>query len=176
MITLKTTKLLSSTLLCFMLVGCFGGNSNNDAQSDDGEIIVKTVYYPNGKIMVESPHKNGLPHGIEKMYDEDGSLFRTSTSVNGVLDGVVRTYFKSGELRSETDWKNGKAHGMMTYYYKDGTVKTASPYVHGSVEGIVRTYYSTGELCTETPYVHTKPKGKGTEYFKDGRVKSERVF
>ncbi|WP_281650667.1 toxin-antitoxin system YwqK family antitoxin [Helicobacter bilis] len=57
---------------------------------------VEREYHSNGKLMRETPYKNGKIEGIEKWYDE------------------------SGNLASEIPHKNDEAHGNLKYYTEDG--------------------------------------------------------
>ena len=41
------------------------------------------LYYPNGKLKIESNQKNGLPDGVSIFYDENGKVVDQATFKNG---------------------------------------------------------------------------------------------
>ncbi len=45
-------------------------------------LLVKE-YYPNGKIKIDEPYKNGQIDGIAKAYDEAGKVIQQATFKNG---------------------------------------------------------------------------------------------
>ena len=53
-----------------------------------GEYYIQRWRYKNGNIHSETPYKNGLIHGLKKLY------------------------YKNGNIHCETPYKNGKIHGL----------------------------------------------------------------
>ncbi len=51
-------------------------------------ITIKKEYHPNGTVKVERRYKNGRLHGISKFYTEDGKLWATQNSTNGVKESM----------------------------------------------------------------------------------------
>ena len=45
--------------------------------------LLAKEYYPNGKIKIEEPYKNGKLDGTAKAYDENGKIIHQATFKNG---------------------------------------------------------------------------------------------
>jgi len=61
-------------------------------ESSRGEVI---QYYESGEIKETATYKNGMAHGFDKRYDEDGQLVLEAVYENGVL--TKSTKFKGGK-------------------------------------------------------------------------------
>ncbi|PID34494.1 MAG: hypothetical protein CR971_03005, partial [candidate division SR1 bacterium] len=40
---------------------------------------------------------------------------------NGILHGIQKSWFQDGTLQYEVNWKKGKKHGTASLYAEDGT-------------------------------------------------------
>ncbi|MCP4713875.1 MAG: hypothetical protein GY868_02065 [Deltaproteobacteria bacterium] len=45
-------------------------------------------YYPNGALKAERRYKNGILHGLSRFYTENGNLWATQNSADGVTQGM----------------------------------------------------------------------------------------
>lgn len=88
------------------------------------------LWYPNGTVMAERPHRAGLPHGQWKMWYEDGSVKSLRNYVDGVIDGEMWGWHDNGQVSDFNVYDKGKeithkswvADGtpFYNYVYQDG--------------------------------------------------------
>ncbi len=80
----------------------------------DGEKSgVEVIYDAIGKLFRETTWKCGKQNGLERGYEEStGKVFWEGEFVNGVHHGFERTYYDNGILKSEGCRENGKRNGV----------------------------------------------------------------
>lgn len=64
-------------------------------------------HYENGNVKLETSWKDGKKDGIEKFYNQDGTLRWTYTYTQGVPNGVATFYYDSGAMYSKTIYADG---------------------------------------------------------------------
>lgn len=134
-----------------------------------GQTIIE--YHPNGKIhWQKNLDEDGLPHKINREYNDRGILIAERTYDRGVLDGISKLYYPSGELRTELLFKGGKRHGISLGYYKSGTLKDRGRYLEDQLDGIVRKYNSDGSLKAEMNFKNDRQEGATETYHPGGAV------
>ena len=102
--------------------------------------------YPSGLVSDENKVVNGLKHGLEKDFREDGQLFREQNYKNDELEGLSQCYNESGQLSDECNYKNGKKEGLAKVYHKKGYLLREQNYKNGELEGLTKWYYENGQL------------------------------
>lgn len=114
---------------------------------EDGQVVTKITFHPNGVLESETPLKDGL------------------------VDGVRHTYHPSGEPNSTEIWTLGKQEGT-TVIYKNGHLHREVPYLAGEKSGIERVYKSDGELAEEVSWMSGKKHGPHRTYV-EGQVSTK---
>ena len=71
------------------------------------KIKIKTEYYEDGAIHIETPYINGLRHGVQIWYYDDQSPRWKASYVNGKKHGVQKGYYRDGSFLWETPYVNG---------------------------------------------------------------------
>lgn len=77
---------------------------------------LKTVYYPNGKIVDEVVYKNGLKEGVYKKYSESGIVMESSFFKNGEYDGEAIYKDPNDQVVAKGMFKKGKKIGMWQFF------------------------------------------------------------
>lgn len=87
-------------------------------QKKDGE----WRYYArnNGVLILVETYRNGLAHGVSKVYYETGVLMMERQFVDGRLEGQAKIYYPSGALKEEGAYLNDEKTGIWKAYNEDG--------------------------------------------------------
>jgi antitoxin component YwqK of YwqJK toxin-antitoxin module len=123
------------------------------------------------------PWKNGVKHGIEKVYAHHKYVQAEIPWEKGTLHGVKKTYYAGGKLRSETTYEQGVAHGPTKGYAKDGSVSRQSHMKKGKRDGVLVEYWpGTQQKKREIPYRKGTVHGTTREWYADGQLKRQMTF
>jgi len=90
----------------------------------DGHPLTGTIidhYLVTNFLWTEEDYRNGVKHGITKVYFPSGKLQREIDFKNGLRDGFHITYFENGRKARIKSFRNGIAHGLEIHYYSDGS-------------------------------------------------------
>jgi antitoxin component YwqK of YwqJK toxin-antitoxin module len=74
------------------------------------ETEIKREYHENGKLMYEHSYVNGIRHGIQKWYYDNG-LEDQFHMKNGQLYGIRQFWYKDGRRNFFQKWKNHQRNG-----------------------------------------------------------------
>jgi len=114
----------------------------------EGQIVLRTTYHPNGMPAAHTPY------------------------VQGVIEGERRSYFSGGEPATIEMWRNNTQHGI-THVFEQGEKRADIPYVHGQKHGIERCYRHNGKtvddntLAQEVSWVNGQKHGPVHHYIGD---------
>ena len=142
-------------------------------------------YHPNGALQKRSPFVNGVMHGEEEVFDQDGSLIEKHTYQTGNKEGLSIKYWekemvqveeayhndllqtgsyynKQGELISSIE--NGK--GMKALFDpRDGRLTQLHAFNEGNPEGIVKEFDAKDALKLLYHIKDEMKHGEEWEYF-----------
>ncbi len=107
----------------------------NFACSVQNETGLKKIYYPSGKLQLESYYKNGQLDGISKLYRETGELWIERNYVNGEKEGISKVYNEDGTWKEEY-YKSNKEDGHWLTYSKDGKKISFVDYKNGQLKKV----------------------------------------
>ena len=102
--------------------------------------------YGNGGIDIKCPivqtkDGNFTIHGTYSEYFNTSNIVaRTIEYSNGVCHGKQIEYYENGLLKSETTWENGRSHGEFKSWYKNGQLEVKGNYKNGKLDGNI-TYW-----------------------------------
>lgn len=88
-------------------------------------------YLENGALRRRSPYRDGVRHGVEKVYFADGSMEQEITYRNGVASGAAVFYYPNGNRRREVFFGEGRILSSADYA-PDGTLDTSGDYFKSS--------------------------------------------
>ena len=131
------------------------------------KIEVKRELGSNGLIAKSGGYnKDGQPHGIHRLYDENGHVKSSKVFDNGDLlgEGIVKKnglkdgnwvlYYKSGNKLAEGEFKNGKKIGYWKYYFENGLLESEGDYdIYGKQDGLWKEYHESGNIREEMNFI-----------------------
>ena len=119
-------------ILIFILVSSCSNQSNDDI----GQILIREgVIYSektnepiNGTYTYKTiqgdnystSFKNGIRHGVQKLYDSDGYLIIRENYKDGVLHGLHESFNSNGVLIFSGNYENGKEIGVWKFFDDSG--------------------------------------------------------
>lgn len=101
---------------------------------NNGQMVARTTYYPNGAPKTITPY------------------------VNGIVEGQRKTYLPAGEPCTVETWSGGLQDGI-TFVYQNGEKHAEVPYARGSREGIERRYRNGTDVIEEIYWMDDKRHG-----------------
>jgi antitoxin component YwqK of YwqJK toxin-antitoxin module len=106
---------------------------------ENGQMVLRQTYHPNGSPKETIPYRNDL------------------------VDGVRRTYQPAGEPDTVEQWRAGQQEGM-TMIYKHGEKFAEVPYANGSKHGVECRYRDGSSKVQEIGWNAGQMHGPSTTY------------
>jgi antitoxin component YwqK of YwqJK toxin-antitoxin module len=100
----------------------------NDASGRNG--LLKE-YGLDGELLAVTPIRNGLKHGIQKIYDKKGHVSVEIPYINGKKEGKQKAYYEDGRIWYILPFKNNRLHGHAIMYDRKGNIIKQAHYVNG---------------------------------------------
>jgi antitoxin component YwqK of YwqJK toxin-antitoxin module len=113
---------------------------------EEGNLIKRITYHPNGKIHTESLYKELELDGLQKSFDTEGRILSEIHWNQGVYHGD-RIYYNKGQKIQFTPFVFGKKHGKELLYHK-GRLVAEIQWKQGIKHGSAR-YYSDNHTKIE---------------------------
>ncbi len=157
---------------------------------DNGaEIDIENRYDEAGKLIYSGPFKEGIPVGIHREYNSDGTVrIAKIYNDNGVLisEGIVddegnrngpwKDFSADGTMIAEGAYVNSRRTGIWKFYNASGRLEQAGSYNNGRIDGTWRWYYPEGELLREEDYYQGRRDGQYTEYTRTGEIIAQGAY
>ncbi len=124
---------------------------------ENGQLVLKTAFYPNGTPKEKTPYKDG------------------------VVNGTKQTFYSAGDPDTVEEWVMGQQQGL-TVIYQHGEKTAEVPYVNGSKNGVEKRYRDGVELIQEISWKNDQLHGPSithignatkTEWYYLGEPKSK---
>ena len=103
--------------------------------------------FPDGSVQKSSEYKDGILHGITRVYGFTGARRYHWNYVNGKKHGPQYGWYLEGPQRYLRNYKAGLLHGDSVEWFLNGHKFRQRNFDHG-IETRVKVYYSTQELHT----------------------------
>jgi len=133
---------------------------------ENGQMVLRQTYHPNGSPREMIPYQNGLVDGVKRTYLPAGEPDTFEQWVNGQQDGVT-VVFQHGEKFAEVPYVNGEKHGVECRL-KDGKTKVQEiTWNNGQMSGPSTTY--VGDNVKTDWYFKGKPVSKADYEFMSNR-------
>lgn len=87
---------------------------------ENGEMVLRTTYHPNGAPASVTPYIKGTVEGERRTYFPGGEPATVEIWKGNVKNGTMQEY-EHGELRAEIPYVNGRKNGVERRYREDGT-------------------------------------------------------
>lgn len=147
------------------------------AEFKDGMYDGEYQHFKRTLLKESAQYKEGLRHGITKMYFADGeSVESEATYKEGKPDGVMKTYHHTGKLLYEKEYKDGLEHGFdRAYDAETGKLTREVKYINGKAEGgqARRIKSDKGDYDINSNYTNGLLDGTYTEIYVDGNPKTK---
>lgn len=125
--------------------GSLQEESNYSADVLNGK---RKIYQPDGKnLEIEEFYKNGELEGSHFVYYPSGKLMIESQYVDGKMEGLLRKYLESGELMETITFQNNMESGPFKEFHPNGKVQWDGTYLDGDKEfGLLQQFDEEGNL------------------------------
>lgn len=120
----------------------------------EGELVTFDL---NGKKYSSIQYNNGLKHGAQKFYYDDGNISSLEYFSKGTLNGHARSFYQTGKIKEELEYENGFKQGPHRKFYEDGTLQEENNYVDSKKQGRSRFYDKNNKLIKEIWYENDTP-------------------
>lgn len=142
----------------------FTQNNNRDATVDNGQgtRLIRDDY---GQLLSTDVIANGQL-SLRTTYFPNGSPREKITYTNGVIDGERKTFYPAGEPNSVEEWSNGAQHGT-TVLYLHGEKYAEVPYQGDEKHGIEVRYRDGTDVTQEISWNQGRLHGPTTTYIDD---------
>jgi hypothetical protein len=152
----KWLKRFAAAMALLVVLGWIVGPSDDDASPEDSGSAnesqanessanasqtsptfsgTKKEYWPNGKLKLQQPYRNGLEHGTHKAWHENGTLSYDMPYTNGKVNGRINKWWDNGKKRFSGAYKNGLAYGEHTSWHDNGRKSSVVTFKDGKPHG-----------------------------------------
>jgi hypothetical protein len=104
----------------------------------DGEVVGRRVYNKAGRIVTETPLKDGKRHGREFEWDDDGTLLSVEPYFEGQIHGLAKQYGRSGKVIGTYRLVHGTGYDIWRWECWEGFAPVSE--VHSMKEGVPHGY------------------------------------
>lgn len=91
-------------------------------------------YYHDKSVRERCSYKNGIKHGEDVLYYENGEMAIYHLYLDGKIHGEYKEYSQDGKLRVSCTYANGKKHGKYQRWNENGILIEDLIYVLGKIE------------------------------------------
>jgi antitoxin component YwqK of YwqJK toxin-antitoxin module len=109
------------------------------------------------------------------LYDS-GEMAIEGNFLEGMAHGEETWWFENGNKNSLVTYQRGERHGPHLVWYENGQLQVDVCYNTGKRDGRHAVYYESGQVRSEAYFANDKLEGTYTTWFEDGSNRSERVF
>lgn len=144
---------------------------------------VLNTYYESGKVKISGTFNKGVPEGIRRYYDENGTIVSGENYKDGVLiekgiydasgyrQGKWKEFYPNGSIRAEGEYKDDKRIGEWVFYHLNGSIEQKGKYTKdGKPTDTWKWFYDHGQLLREETFLRGLPEGEMIEYNDSGKV------
>ena len=156
---------------------------------NSAEIDIENRYDEAGRLVYSGPFKEGVPVGIHREYNSDGTvknamIYNDSGLLisEGIVDeegnrnGAWKDFSGDRVLVAEGVYASNRRTGIWKFYNSQGRLEQSGSYSNGRIDGTWRWYYPTGELLREEDYYQGRRDGNYTEFSRTGEVIAQGTY
>jgi len=126
-------------------------------------------YYSGDFLSYEVEFKNGIRHGLMKTYYyPSGKLRQTFWYQNGLREDTAVWYYEDGRVFRKTPFRRDTVHGIQIQYYRSGKIRAKLEFEKGLRKPYLEEFTSDGKKITDYPEVVIKTEDN---YSKNGTYK-----
>lgn len=133
---------------------------------ENGKLLEATYYEPSGKVVATI--QNGK--GKRAVFNKKG-VDRLESYLNGVLEGEVEVFDEQGTLLRRYSIVNGEKQGEELDFFADsGKPKLLLSWNRGLLQGTVKSWYENGQLESQREMSQNKKCGLLSAWYEDGSI------
>lgn len=125
------------------------------------------AYYKDGSLLEYFPIRNGVPHGKNLCYFNNGNISMEKTFTRGKQQGEEKMYYFSKKLLSRGKIIDDKKVGTHYWYNLNGTLSKSTEFKNGLRNGKCICYDSSGNRLSMVKYVNNKEHGLFEAFLED---------
>jgi hypothetical protein len=115
-------------------------------------ISIQKTFYRHGQLRERTPLKNGLRHGIVRIWHRNGVRASEEPYQNGLLHGVCRHWNEAGRRLGQ--YRLIRGTGIQRGWHDNGKLQVEVSTVGGDFCGRIRMWLRDGTLLSERFYLH----------------------
>lgn len=100
----------------------------------DSKVVGRRAYDSNGNLLIETPLKDGLKHGREYTWNENGTLESVEPYFEGKMHGLAKQYGRSGKVIGTYRCVHGTGFDIWRGEREDGSIVISE--IHSLRDGI----------------------------------------
>jgi MORN repeat variant len=104
----------------------------------DGCVVGRRIYYENGKLLRETPLRDGRKHGKEFEWDEDGTLLSVEPYFEGQIHGLAKQYGRDGKVIGTYRFVHGTGYDIWRWEWWKGFAPVSE--IHSMRDGVPHGY------------------------------------
>lgn len=130
--------------------------------------VCRSWYHDCNRLKSEYTYKDGVGHGLFRIWNDGFGLEAEFTYVDGKLNGLYRTWYRNGKLEEEVTYKDGQ---------RDGVYRSWHEYTHGEPNPEIDEYKNYNNGVLEGLRFSKSEYGRliFTNYYKNGK-KVNKIF
>ncbi len=145
-------------------------------QSPDKRTVVRTEFYPNGRINNVGTFIDEKLTGLYKKFFENGQKYIEIEYDQGIENGFFKEYYSNGVLKSDGEYINGRINGRQNIYFENGILSQVATYDNDVLNGETRIYFPGGQIRQISNYKNGKLHGSFRIYHENGTLLSYRNY
>lgn len=107
---------------------------------DNGKIVERKTFHPNGEIQSQSAFVDYQLHGRQETFSPSGKIITAANWVHGKIDGTM-TCYRNNQIVNEIPYVDGKRHGIEKEYDLKGALVKEIHWDSDKKHGTARSYF-----------------------------------
>ena len=110
-----------------------------NCSTPESKKLIKKSYFPSGKIREIRSFNDGVRHGLQTAFWENGGKRFEYTAKYGVYEGEFKEWSENGQLFHLAHYKNGQEEGVQKMWHADGQIRSNFVVINGRRFGLLGT-------------------------------------
>jgi len=113
-----------------------------------------TLLRPTKEKYSTTQFQNGLKHGLEELWYDDGKKWRIANYQHGELHGPYKDYYSNGNIWETSNYNNHQIHGLREIRDIKGNIFYKANLNHGKLHGLLQEWEKDNILTIEGTYAN----------------------
>lgn len=142
----------------------------------DAKVSYTTMFYKNGKSRAFGKNLNEKKDSTWMFYNEQGEHVSSEDYLEGMKHGFEKVFFEDGSITESMHWVKGKKSGDWNQYYGNGAIRIQGIYHDDALNGAVVFYNIDGKVNAKGTYKKGKKEGVWEFYTLEGELESKEWY